>query len=191
MTTIIAGTFQQQDHAQAAIAEILSAGFPAAQTTTFVINPPEQHDQNGLGGDTDESPGTHHAPGGATSDTVVGGAIGAGVGIATLPLPGPGAALAGVGVDADAGSLAGALANLHDATESERKGTGEDPERNEQPRRRSGILVAVCVSDSAQQATAVRILRGEGGVDIEQAEGTISAGDWSDFNPLRPVMRID
>ena len=96
-----------------------------------------------------------------------------------------------MGVGAYAGSLAGALANMHDATESEREGTGKDPERNEQPRRKSGILVAVCVSDSAQQATAVRILRGQGGVDIEQAEGTISAGDWSDFNPLRPVMRIN
>ena len=191
MPTIIAGTFQQPYHAQAAIAEILSAGFLAAQATTFVVNPPEHQDQNGLAGDTDESPGTHHAPGGATSDTVVGGAIGAGVGIATLPLLGPGAALAGGGVDANAAFLAGALASLHDSTESERNGTGEDPERNEQPRRRSGILVAVCVSDSAQQATAVRILRGEGGVDIEQAEGTISAGDWSDFNPLTPVMRID
>jgi hypothetical protein len=191
MTTIIAGSFAKQDEAKAAVAELLRAGFPAGETTTFFVNPPGQHNENWLGGDTDESAGTHHAPGGATAGSVVGAAIGVGVGLATLPILGPGAAIAGAGVGAYAGSLAGALGTMRDATEPERESAGQDPDQNEQPPRKSGMLVAVCASESAQQATAVRILRSQGGVDIEQAQGTISAGDWSDFDPLRPAMPIE
>ena len=45
MTTIIAGSFQQQDQAQAAAAELARAGFPAAETPVFFVNPPGQHDR--------------------------------------------------------------------------------------------------------------------------------------------------
>ena len=76
MTTIIAGNFQQQDGAQQALAALHSAGFPAAQTTTFFVNPPGQHDRFPIGGDKDESPGTEDAKGGTAAGAAIGGATG-------------------------------------------------------------------------------------------------------------------
>ena len=38
-----------------------------------------------------------------------------------------------------------------------------------------------------QQETAIRILREHGATDTERTDGTIVAGNWIDFDPLRPV----
>src|SRR5690606_36735755 len=57
MATIIAGRFAQQEEVQHAIAALQQAGAPAAQITSFYVNPQGQHDLYPVGGDRDESPG--------------------------------------------------------------------------------------------------------------------------------------
>ena len=185
MTTLITGNFQQQDEAQRALADLAGAGFAADETTTFFVNPPGQHDR----GDEDEARGTENTAAGSASGAAVGGAVGVAVGLVTLPVLGPGAAVAAAGVGAYAGSLYGALANTGDKNNPETQAAREEPRRSEPPRK-SGMLVAVSAPASAQQDTAIRILRAHGATDIERTEGTIVAGDWADFNPLtllRPV----
>lgn len=183
MTIIISGNFQQQDEAQRAMSALAGAGFAADQTTTFFVNPPGQHDRYPIGGDEDESPGTEDAARGSASGAAVGGAIGVAVGLATVPVLGPGAAVAGAGVGAYAGSLYGALGSTDDRNNPETQANREELRCSEPPRK-SGMLVAVSAPASAQQDTAIRILRAHGATDIEHTEGTIVAGDWTDFNPL-------
>jgi hypothetical protein len=189
MTTIITGNFQQQDEAQRALSDLTGAGFAADHTTTFFVNPPGQHDLFPIGGDEDESPGTEHAAAGSVSGAAVGGAIGVAVGLATLPVLGLGAAVAGAGVGAYAGSLYGALGHTDDENNPETQAARERLRRSRPPRK-SGMLVAVSAPASAQQDTAIRILRAHGATDIERPEGTIVAGDWTDFNPLTPLRLV-
>lgn len=189
MKTIITGNFQQQGEAQQALSDLAGAGFAADQTTKFFVNPPGQHDLFPIGGDEDESPGTEDAAGGSASGAAVGGAIGVAVGLATLPVLGPGAAVAGVGVGAYAGSLYGALGNTDGKNNPETQAAREDLRRSEPPRK-SGMLVAISAPASAQQDAAIRILRAHGATDIERTEGTFTAGQWSDFNPLTPVTLV-
>ncbi len=61
MKTIIVGRFSQQDEAESARRELLRAGFPAAEVSLFYVNPGGQHAIYPVGGDEDESPGTHDA----------------------------------------------------------------------------------------------------------------------------------
>jgi hypothetical protein len=190
MTTIITGSFQQQDQAQEAIVELVRSGFSTDQTTSFFVNPPGQHDRYPIGGDEDESPGTQHTAKAALSGAAVGGAVGVAVGLATLPVLGPGATIAGAGAAAYAGSLVGALGHLHDATGPDDEAATQKHKDSEAPRRKSGMLVAVCAPTSTQQATAICVLRARGAADIEQAEGTFTAGQWSDFNPLTAVTLV-
>ena len=185
MTTIINGNFQQQDKAQQAVAELVSAGFAADQTATFFVNPPGQHDRYPIGGDEDESPGTEDAPGGAVSGAAIGGAVGIAVGLATAPVLGPGAAVAGAGAGAYVGSLYGTLGKIDDTHQPAAGGV-----RHSDAPRKSGMLVAVSAPDLAQQDSALRILRAHGATDSEQTEGTIVAGNWIDFDPLTPVKPV-
>jgi len=180
MTTIITGNFQQQDEAQRALSDLAGAGFAADQTTTFFVNPPGQHDLYPIGGDEDESPGTENAASGSAS--------GAAVGLATLPVLGPGAAVAAAGVGAYAGSLYGALGNTDDKKNPKAPAAREELRRSEPPRK-PGMLVAASAPASAQQDAAIRILRARGATDIERTEGTIVAGNWTDFNPLK-LLRL-
>ena len=189
MTTLITGNFQQQDEAQRAVSDLIGAGFAAGQTTNFFVNPPGQHDRYPIGGDEDESPGTEDSAAGSASGVAVGGAIGVAVGIATLPVLGPGAAVAAAGVGAYAGSLYGALAKTDDGNNPETQAAREALRESERPRQ-SGMLVAVSAPASAQQDTAIRILCAHGATDIERPEGTIVAGDWTDFNPLAPLRLV-
>lgn len=189
MTTIIAGNFQQQANAHQALSDLAGAGFAVDQTTSFFVNPPGQHDLYPIGGDEDESPGTEDAPGGSAAGAAVGGAIGVAVGLATLPVFGPGAAVAGAGVGAYTGSLYGALGNIEGKNNPETQAGREELRRSKLPRR-SGMLVAVSALASAQQDAAIRILRAHGATDIDRAEGTFTAGQWSDFNPLTPVTLV-
>ena len=189
MTTIIAGTYQQQDQAQAAAAQLARAGFPAAEMTMFFVNPPGQNARYPIGGDKEESSGTHEAPTGAAAGAAVGGVIGAAVGLATLPVLGPAAPVAGAGIGAYTGSLYGTLNKVGDATGPDADAAKRaDPV--EPPPRKSGMLVAVCASTSEQQANAIRILRTHGAADIERAKGTITGGQWTDFNPLTPITPV-
>ncbi len=189
MTTLITGNFQQQDDAQRALSDLAGAGFAADQMTTFFVNPPGQHDRYPIGGDQNQSPGTEDSAGGSASGAAIGGAIGVAVGIATLPVLGPGAAIAGAGVGAYTGSLYGALGKTDDKNNPDTQAEREELRRSEQPRK-SGVLVAVSAPASAQQDAAIRILRALGATDIERPEGTIVAGEWTDFNPLTSLRLV-
>lgn len=189
MTTIITGTFQQQDDARQARCDLLDAGFAAEQTTTFFVNPPGQHDLYPIGGDADESPGTEDAAAGAASGAAFGGAIGVAVGLVTVPVLGLGAPVAGAGVGAYAGSLYGALGNTDDKNNPETQSAREELRCSEPPRK-SGMLVAVSAPAPSQQGTAIRIMRARGATDIECTGGTIVAGEWTDFNPLMPLRLV-
>ena len=191
MTTIITGNFQQQTEAQHALSDLAGAGFAADKATTFFVSSAGQHDLYPIGGDEKESPGTEAAGAGVASGAAVGGVIGAAVGLATLPVLGPGAAVVAAGVGAYAGSLYGGLANLSDKPDlSTPSGGGEVSPGNNHALRKSGMLVAVCAPASAQQDAAIRILRAHGATDIESPEGTIVAGEWTDFNPLTPLQLV-
>ncbi|WGG50547.1 hypothetical protein [Rugamonas sp. DEMB1] len=50
----------------------------------------------------------------------------------------------------------------------------------------SGMLVAVAASGPERQAQAMDLLARVGATRIEKADGTIRAGDWTDFDPLTP-----
>ena len=52
------------------------------------------------------------------------------------------------------------------------------------------MLVAVSAPASAQQDSAIGILRAHGATDIERSDGAIVAGDWTDFNPLTPLRLV-
>lgn len=189
MTTIISGNFQQQTDAQQALSDLAGAGFMAGQTATFYVNPPGQHDLYPIGGDAAESAGLEQAGGGAAFGAGVGGAIGVAVGLATLPVLGPGAAAVAAGVGAYAGSLYGALGNMSDTPAPKTADIHPQVARSDTPRK-SGMLVAVSAAASAQQDTAIRILRACGATDIERPDGTIVAGHWTDFNPLTPLNLV-
>lgn len=189
MTTIITGNFKQQEAAQRAMSALENAGFEAADATTFFVNPPGQHDRYPLGGDKDESPGTEAAPEGSAAGAAIGSGVGVAVGLATMPVLGPAAPIAGAGVGAYVGSLYGALGNTHGKANTETQDELAE-QRYRDPTRQSGMLVAVSAPASKQQAKAIRILRAHGATDIECPEGTIVAGEWTDFNPLTPLQRV-
>lgn len=186
MTTLITGIFQQQNEAQQAMSDLASAGFAVDQTTTFYAGPPGQHDIHPVGGDEDASAGAEHASGGAVSGIAVGGAIGAAVGVATLPILGPGAAIAGAGVGAYVGSLYGALGSTETTLDDAAKAAG-----SESPHLQSGMIVAAGAPNTTEQISAVRILRARGAKGVYLVEGKITAGEWTDFNPLAPLQSVE
>ena len=56
---------------------------------------------------------------------------------------------------------------------------------------RPGVLVAVRAVEFAKRVAAVNVLRAEGARDIERADGTWQAGEWIDFDPLKPPLLVD
>ena len=189
MTTIITGNFEEQALARKAASDLEGAGFSADQISVFYVGPPGQHDRYPVGGDRDESPGTEHVAAGSAAGAAVGGVVGLAVGLATLPLLGPGAVVAGAGAGAYVGSLYGAMGTTEDHNNPETPAEREVLEHSERPRT-SGVLVAVTASASAQQDTAIGILRAHGATDIERTEGTVVGGNWTGFNPLTPLRLV-
>ena len=182
MPTIVTGHFQQQAAARKALDSLAAAGFPVDQLSSFFVNPAGQHDLTPVGGDENASPGLENAGSGAATGAAIGGAIGVAAGLAAMEVLGPGVALAAAGAGAYVGSLIGAVGNMADQV----------PEAPAQPdtHRQSGMQVAAAAPSVAQQEDAIRILRQCGATDIEQPEGTIVAGDWSDFDPLSTLQRV-
>jgi hypothetical protein len=176
MSTIIAGHFQLQDEIADARLALLSAGFAPARISSFYVNPPGQHDVTELGGDHDKSPGAKESDEGVVKGGATGAVAGAVVGAATIPIAGPVGPVVGALVGAHVGSLY-SLHKMKEAGEPDQDGS------NVRPPRKSGMLIAVAVDETAQEHQALEILRRLGGKDIERADGTISGGDWRDFNP--------
>jgi hypothetical protein len=175
MSTIIAGRFELQPQAEAAIGALRRAGFPPEQIAYFYVNPPGQHDVYPLGGDHDKSPGAEETGKGVAAGIVAGAAAG----LATVPVLGPAGPLVGAYV----GALAGTLATTKEPDEMGEKDDAP-------PERKAGMRVAVAADDSARQRLAIEVLHSMGASDIERAHGTIQNGDWIDFDPVAPPKLI-
>lgn len=199
MTTLIAGRFIQQDQAEDASVQLMRSGFSAQDMSLFFVNPQGQHDMHPIGGDEDESPGTHHASGGAVAGAAGGVGVGALVGAATLPVLGPGGPLLGAAVGAYTGSLVGAL-NTMKKHEEQQEVTGEVPPPNEEDAgisasdethpRKAGVVLAVAVVTPEQRANAIEIL-GATAQEVEEAEGVLQNGQWLDFDPRDPIKPVE
>ena len=200
MTPIIAGRFEQEAQAEGAAAALRHGGFDAADVTVFFVNPAGQHATYPIGGDRDPSPGAKHAHSGALKGAAIGTAVGVGVGLAASPLMGPAAVVAGAGAGTYAGSLVGALGKME-----EKPAPAKPDEHVVEPAatvaapmdadtasvRSSGIFVAVRAVEFAKRVAAVNVLGANGAQDIERADGTWQAGQWIDFDPLKPPLLVD
>jgi hypothetical protein len=176
MSTIIAGHVETQSKAQEVINELQRIGFSPEQIASFYVNPPGQHDRYPIGGDFERSPGAEDTGKGAA----VGVAAGAAAGLAASPAIGPLGPLVGGYI----GGLVGSLV--------ETKDSDEDTPPNAPPHEhRSGLMVAVAADDESLRTSAIDLLHSMGAYDIETAEGTISDGDWVDFDPVVPANLID
>lgn len=186
MTHIIAGRLQLQDQVQHAIAQLIDAGFSEDQISSFYVNPPGQHDLYPIGGDRDKSPGAQESREGMVRGAATGGVIGAVVGVAGIPLGGPlGPAVGGL-VGAHIGSLVGSLSEMKDKGESESSAEADtQASDNTDPQRKSGMLVAVGITEPDKEDKAIAVLQAAGADQIERADGTIADGNWEDFNPLK------
>jgi len=175
MSTIIAGRFQQQASVEEAAEELVRAGFARECIASFFVNPPGQHDAYDFGGDHAESAGAHTSRKGV----VKGAATGAAVGVAATAFLGPVGAITGALLGAHVGGLVGSLSEMKERGETGEHGEDAD---NAMPVRKSGLMLAVSVSDNEDHA--IQVLRSLGADDIERAEGTIRDGDWTDFDPV-------
>lgn len=201
METIVAGRFETLDEAEAAVRQLIAAGFRRDDANAFAVNPPGQHARLALGGDEYADPEARGAGSGAIAGAMAGGAIGL---AAAMAVPGVNVAilLGVVGVGAYTGSLAGTLAKLN--TDSPEGALPPTPERP------AGMLVAVRVltgvdkigvenptrrtptsQTPSAEDIAIRILREAGAQDIEHAKGTWQDGEWKDFDPVAPVQLVD
>jgi len=189
MKTLIAGRYSQQADADNAFRELVRAGFSVQDTSLFYVNPQGQHALYPVGGDEDESVGTHEAKSGAVRGAV--GGVGAGtlVGVATMPVLGPAGPLLGAAVGAYTGSLVGALNNMDEAeAAAEPVRDSAEPAPDAEPRK-AGVMLAVAVETPGDRDYAIEILR-EHAEEVEAAEGTLQNGQWVDFDPLTPPRLI-
>jgi len=195
MIPIVAGRFEQESRAQAAVAALQNGGFAADDVTVFFVNPPGQHATYPIGGDREASPGAKHADSGALKGVAVGTAVGAGVGLAASPALGPAAILAGAGAGAYAGSLVGALNKMEEKATVDEHVAGPvasaDVPADVKPVRSAGVMVAIRASEFSKRVNAVNILRAAGAQDIERADGNWQGGQWIDFDPLKPPLLVD
>lgn len=164
--------------------ELLRAGFARENISTFFVTPQGQHGTYPVGGDHDKSPGAKDSGKGAA----MGAAAGAAVGIATTPFLGPLGAVTGGLVGAHVGGLVGGLSQMKESGETD--GEPEEAE-NVAPIRQAGMMLAVGVGDQEYEDRAINVLRSLGATDIERAQGTITNGDWVDFDPVSRMELIE
>lgn len=174
MTHIIAGRFQLQEQVQDAITNLQNAGFPAQQIVSFYVNSAGQHDAHSRVEVVDETAGVVDGRAGVLIGTGVGGTAGAVVGTVGGQL---GMAL-GALVGAHVGNLISSLANIEESNSS-----GEGGE-DAPVQRKSGMVVAVGLSEVNQTEQVVHIMRLLGADQLEAAQGVIADGRWQDFDPL-------
>lgn len=184
MTEIIAGRFEQQGDAEAAVERLLRRGFRRDRISLFFVNPPGQHAQFPVGGDRNVSPGARGAGTAAAAGAALGGAVGLAAGLAASSALGPVAPVTGATAGAYLGALGGALTGLHDRPSAEETPAGGAV-------RAGGVMVAACVPTADKKADAARVLRACGAVEIESARGTWRNGSWADFDPVAPPEPLE
>lgn len=189
MRTLIAGRYRQQAQADSAFQELLRAGFSVTNMSLFYVNPQGQHALHPVGGDEDESAGTHEAKSGAVRGAVGGVGVGTLVGVATMPALGPAGPLLGAAVGAYTGSLVGALNNMDETEASaEPPRDSSEPGTDSEPHK-PGVMLAVAFETPEERDRAIEIL-GKQAENVEAAEGTLLNGQWVDFDPLAPPRLI-
>lgn len=179
MATIIAGRFEQQTDSTHTIDALLDAGFRREHIASFFLNPAGQHATYELGGDHDRSAGARTSGKGIAAGVVAGAAAG----MAVTPVLGPLGPVAGGLLGAHLGGLIGGLSQMRD--QGDVGPNAEDPE-NALPLRHAGMYVAIATTDDESVDRAVDMLTTLGATDLEHAEGTITNGDWVDFDPSVP-----
>ena len=181
MATIIAGRFDEQAAAEAAVTALRDAGFPAGHISSFYVSPAGQHAQYPIGGDHDKSSGAEETPKGTTAGTTTGGLVGAAIGAVTTPLTGPLGAITGGLVGAHVGNLVGALGKMKD----------DGSDEQSPPIRHAGMLVAVSTPNADCEERAIRVLNERGALALESGAGHIVHGNWEDFDPALPPHLIN
>lgn len=181
MATIIAGRFDEQSAADAAVTALRDAGFPAGHISCFYVSPAGQHAQYPIGGDHDKSTGAEESPRGTAAGATTGGLVGAAIGAVTTPLTGPLGAITGGLVGAHVGNLVGVLGKMKD----------DDSATAEQAIRHAGMLVAVSAPNADCVERAIRILNQQHALALESADGHIVQGNWQDFDPAAPPRPMD
>jgi len=169
MDQIIAGRFQTKSDADAAAA-LLASFVDNADICIFHNNPPGQHDAFPVGGDEDEDPAARGADRSAANGAIAAGLSAGAVGA----LGGPVVALAAAATGAYLGSLAGAKNDL-----------GDHESKPGAPQRRpGGVMLSVRIAVPENRSKVIDVLRAKGAADIEQAQGNLRNGDWTDFDPV-------
>ena len=176
MSMIIAGRFQLQDEVDRARSALVEAGFEADRISGFYLSQPGQHDVTPIGGDNLQSPGAKDTPEGVVQGMATGGAVGVAVGAATSPITGPIGPIVG-------GLVGGHIGSLFSFSKMKDRGEPEEGGENMVEPRVPGMMIAVALPDG-DEARAIDVLRNLGAQRIERAQGTITAGDWKDFDPL-------
>jgi hypothetical protein len=189
MTTITTGNFQQESAARQAMSDLARAGFESGQTATCFVGPHGQHDTLPMGGDEYESLGTESSGGAIGSAATLGAIVGVAAGFVTLSEFGPGVAVVAAGDGAYAGSFVRAIENMGSGNE-DKTHVIDKVSPYAEPHRKSGMLVVVSTPASPERNTAIRMLRANGGTDLDQPEGTIIGGDWADFDPLASLKLV-
>jgi hypothetical protein len=179
MSTIIAGRFDTQDEANAAVEALERAGFAQSDMQSFYLTPRGMRGNVPVVDNDQPRVGTEHAGKTAAAGAAVGAALGLAVGVAAAPLAAPAAAaagaIAGVGVGAYGGSLIGGVSGSGEG-QAEAKAEEDEPAE-----RRSGMMVAVRAD--AREELAIQTLRQAGALEIERATGEWRDGEWADFDP--------
>ena len=187
MGTIIAARMQTQDDVADAIEMLVADGFTAEKTSSFFVNPAGQHDAYALGGDHDKSAGAEASGSGVATGMTGGGLVGALVGVAGVAIAGPIGPVIGALVGAHSGGLVGAMSSMKEEPQSDMATSLNDYQKMP---RRSGMLVAVEIQTMAEETRAIDLLQRIGAEDVERADGTITDGGWTDFDPLSPSMLV-
>ena len=188
MARIIAGRFDTQAQADAALESLSRAGFRKEDYTCFYLTPPGQHAAYPIGGDAHHDEGTKESGKNAITAAAIGSVTGLALGTATgAALGEPGftaaGAIAGAGIGGYVGSLAGGLSGTRAADPA--NATQDEPVGRE-----SGMIVAVRVDESTENQ-AIDVLRAQGALEIERAEGEWRDGGWKDFDPRRVPNTVD
>jgi hypothetical protein len=189
MADIIAARFETQAEADSALGALRAVGVASEESTCFFLNPPGQHAQYPIGGDAHHDEGTKHAGAAAKTVAAIGSAAGLAIGTATgaaLGEPGLTAAgaIAGAGVGGYVGALAGGLTGS-------RGGRAERASVEEPVERHGGMMVAARIGGSVREEEVLRVLRAQGALEIERAQGEWGDAGWTDFDPRRPPDYID
>lgn len=182
MSHIIAARFTTFDEAQNATHLMKVAGYPQDDMATFFVNPPGQNHGLRMGGDEIADRGARDASKTTLIGVLIGAAVGACFGevlVSNAQMPVLGAVVT-AGIGAYIGSLVGALHGMHDGRNRPERGKSLGV-------RKSGVVVAVRV-DRESEDSVTHLLNKAGGLDIEEADGQWTSGEWTDFDPVRPPV---